>query len=76
MPVVSEVTMTPMASAEAENTAIIASAPTRLFSATCISANAAMTTTGMENHSGAKPHATATDSAPNDTWLSPSPIME
>lgn len=33
-----------------------------------------MTTTGMENHSGAKPHATATDSAPNDTWLSPSPI--
>ena len=25
--------------------------------------NAAMTTTGMENHSGAKPHATATDSA-------------
>ena len=35
-----------------------------------------MTTMGMENHSGAKPHATATDSAPNDTWLSPSPIME
>ena len=34
MPVVSEVTMTPMASAEAENTAIIASALTRLFSVT------------------------------------------
>ena len=26
--------------------------------------------------SGAKPQATATDSAPNDTWLSPSPIIE
>ena len=76
MPVVSAVTTTPMASAEAENTAIIASALTRLLSAARSSTNAAMTTTGMENHSGAKPHATATDSAPNDTWLSPSPIME
>ncbi len=73
---VSEVTMTPMASAEAEKTAIIASALTRLFSATCISANAAMTTTGMENQSGARPQAMETASAPKDTWLSPSPIME
>ena len=68
--------MTPMASAEAEKTAIIASALTRLFSATCMRMKAAATTTGMENHRGAKPQATATDSAPNDTWLSPSPIIE
>ena len=30
----------------------------------------------MENHSGAKPQASATASAPKETWLSPSPIIE
>ena len=33
-------------------------------------------TTGMDTGSGAQPQASATDSAPKDTWLSPSPIME
>ena len=60
----------------AENTAMSASALTRLRSATRSSTNAAATTTGMENHSGENPHATATASAPNDTWDSPSPIFE
>ena len=35
-----------------------------------------MTTTGMDTGSGAHPQATATDKAPKDTWLRPSPIME
>ena len=76
MPVVSEVTMTPMASADAESTAMAASALTRLLSAMRSRKNAASMTTGIENHSGAKPQASATASAPKLTWLSPSPIIE
>ena len=76
MPVVRDVTRIPAESALAEKTAISASALTRLFSATRSRKNAAKTTTGIENHSGEKPQATATASAPNETWESPSPIME
>ena len=35
-----------------------------------------MTTTGIESFKGAIPKAIAMESAPKDTWDSPSPIME
>ena len=70
------VTMMPMARAEADTTAMAASAPSLLRSVIRSSPRAARTTTGMETGSGAHPQATATDSAPKDTWLRPSPIME
>ena len=76
MPVVSDVTMTPTASEEAEVTAMAASAPIRLRSVIRSRHSAAMITTGMDTGRGAQPQATATASAPKDTWLSPSPIME
>ena len=38
--------------------------------------SAARITTGIDTGSGAHPQATATEIAPKDTWLSPSPIME
>ena len=38
--------------------------------------NAAKITTGIEKYSGVNPSATAMASAPKDTWLNPSPIME
>ena len=53
-----------------------ASAPIRLRSVMRSSSSAATITTGMDTGSGAQPQATATASAPKDTWLSPSPIME
>ena len=76
MPVVRLVTTTPMASAEALTTAMAASAPMRLFSVIRSSPSAARITTGMDTGSGAQPQASAMLSAPKDTWLSPSPIME
>ena len=68
--------MTPTASEEADTTAMAASAPMRLRSVIRSSPSAATMTTGMDTGSGAQPQASATDSAPKDTWLSPSPIME
>ena len=38
--------------------------------------NAAKMTTGMEKYNGVTPSATAMASAPKETWLRPSPIME
>ena len=68
--------MMPSASAEAEVTAMAASAPMRLFSVRRSSPSAARMTTGIETCSGDHPHASAMASAPNETWLSPSPIIE
>ena len=51
-------------------------APIRLFSVIRSSPSAASTTTGIDTGSGAQPQASAMLSAPKDTWLSPSPIME
>ena len=76
MPVVRLVTMMPIANAEADTTAMAASAPSLLRSVIRSSPRAARTTTGMDTGRGAHPQATATDSAPKDTWLRPSPIME
>ena len=64
------------ASEEALITAMAASLFQRGLSATRSSKNAAAMTTGMENHSGVMPSATAMASAPKETWLRPSPIME
>ena len=75
-PVVRLVTTTPAASDEALTTAMAASAPMRLFSVIRSSPSAASTTTGMDTGSGAQPQASAMLSAPKDTWLRPSPIME
>ena len=76
MPVVRLVTTTPTASADALTTAMAASAPIRLLSVIRSSPSAASTTTGIDTGSGAQPQASAMLSAPKDTWLSPSPIME
>ena len=76
MPVVRLVTTTPAASDEALTTAMAASAPMRLFSVMRSRPSAASTTTGMDTGSGAQPQASAMLSAPKDTWLRPSPIME
>ena len=66
-PVVSEVTITPMASADADTMAIAASLRILPFSANLRSKNAATITTGMANLIGANPQATAMDNAPKDT---------
>ena len=76
MPVVMEVMIIPMARALAEIMAIAASLFTLAFSVIRSRKNAATTTTGIETFSGDHPMARATDSAPKDTWESPSPIME
>ena len=57
-------------------TAMAASLFQRGLSATRSSRKAARITTGMENHRGVTPRATAMARAPKDTWLRPSPIME
>ena len=66
-PVVRLVTITPIASADAETTAIAASLCIFPFSAILRRKKAAIITTGIENFIGANPHATAIESAPNDT---------
>ncbi len=76
IPVVTDVTTMPTASALAEMIAIAASLCIRPFSEILSRRNAASTTTGIDTGSGDQPMATATDSAPNDTWDSPSPIIE
>ena len=76
MPVVREMTMMPMARAEALITATAASLFQRGRLAIRRSKKAARITTGMENQRGVKPRATAMARAPKDTWESPSPIME
>ena len=76
IPVVSEVTITPTASAPVEIRAMAASP----FSLPCVlsrkSRKAATTTTGMVTIMGESPIAVAMASDPKPTWLSPSPIME
>ena len=76
IPVVREVTVMPSARALAEITAIAASLFTLPFSVMRSRKNAARITTGMDTHRGDQPAATAMDSAPKDTWDSPSPIIE
>ena len=76
MPVVSEVTMTPIASALDAMSAMAASPLILLLSLMRSSRNAAITTTGTDTASGATFIAIATDSAPNPTWERPSPIIE
>ncbi len=76
IPVVKEVTATPIASADADIAAMAASDFIMPFSFILSSTNAAIITTGIDNLSGAIPHATAMESAPYETCESPSPIME
>ena len=71
-----EVTIMPMARALAEIMAMAASLFTWPFSVMRSRKNAASTTTGMDTFKGDQPRARAMDSAPKETWLSPSPIME
>ena len=73
---VREMTMMPMARADALVTAMAASLFQRGLAASRSRKNAARITTGMEKYSGVNPRATAMASAPKDTWESPSPIME
>ena len=75
-PVVSDVTITPIASDEADTMAIAASLLILPFSANLKSKNAATITTGIANLSGAIPQAMAIDNAPKDTCDKPSPIIE
>ena len=76
MPVVRETTRMPMAREEALIAAMAASLFQRGLSATRSSKKAATITTGMEKYRGVTPSATAMASAPKETWLRPSPIME
>ena len=73
---VKDVTIIPTARELAEIMAIAASLLTFPCSVIRSRKNAASTTSGMETFSGDQPAATAIESAPNDTWESPSPIME
>ena len=65
MPVFRAVTIIPIASEEAETTAIAASLLTFARSVMRSRKKAAIATIGMENFSGAQPNASATDKAPN-----------
>ena len=47
-----------------------------LIAGVLVSLCAAKMTTGMEKYNGVTPSATAMASAPKETWLRPSPIME
>ena len=76
MPVVTETQMTPMASAEEEIMAIMASPLILPFWLRRSSSTAVTTTTGTATASGATCSAEAMASAPKPTWLSPSPIIE
>ena len=76
MPVVREMTRIPTASAEALTAAMAASLFQWGLLAIRSRKNAAKITTGIEKYSGVNPSATAMASAPKDTWLNPSPIME
>ncbi len=76
MPVVMDMTTTPMARALVEISAIAASSFYLLFSLILSKRKAANTTTGMETLSGAAFIAAAMARAPKPTWERPSPIME
>ena len=76
MPVFRAVTIIPIASEEAETTAIAASLLTFARSVMRSRKKAAIATIGMENFSGAQPNANATDKAPKETCDNPSPIIE
>ena len=76
MPVVREITKIPMASAEALTAAMAASLFQWGWLAIRSRKNGAKMTTGMEKYNGVTPSATAMASAPKETWLRPSPIME
>ena len=76
MPVVKDVTVTPIARADADIAAIAASDFITPFSFIRSSINAAAITTGIDSLRGAIPQATAMESAPYETWESPSPIIE
>ena len=76
IPVVSAVTVTPTARADADIAAIAASDFITPFSVILNSRKAASTTTGIDTLRGAIPHATAIDNAPYETCESPSPIIE
>ena len=75
-PDVRDVTITPIANADADTMAMAASLRIFPFSANRSNRNAAITTIGMENLIGANPQAIAMDNAPKDTWDNPSPIIE
>ena len=76
MPVVMDMTTTPIARALEEISAMAASPFMRLDWLMRRSRNAAATTTGTAIASGATFTAAAIASAPKPTWLNPSPIME
>ena len=71
-----DVTTIPTARADADIMAMAASLFIFPFSVIRRRKNAASTTTGIDSFNGDQPIARATDSAPKDTWDSPSPIME
>ena len=73
---VNEVTRIPTDSDTAEIIAMAASLFTFALSVILKRKNAASATTGIDSLSGDQPTAMAMDSAPKDTGLSPSPIME
>ena len=73
---VREITRMPMARAEALTAAMAASLFQWGWLAIRSRKNAAKMTTGMEKYNGVTPSATAMASAPKETWLRPSPIME
>ena len=67
MPVVKEVTLTPIARADADTAAIAASDFIKPFSVIRKSKKAAAITTGIDTFNGATLHAKAIESAPYDT---------
>jgi hypothetical protein len=76
IPVVIEITITPIAKALVEINAIAASPLILLFSEIRNRKNAAKTTTGIETVNGATFIAVATAKVPKPTCESPSPIIE